>query len=234
MLMIRVVFLVALVVVTFCNAPAAPAQTHVGGKDAHEHVLFQCLDDGLKSSEISYLLLAKRGIRQFPKGAVFWHLNVFPSMAAAKAARGKTGMVVEAEGRFWLFSFGPKDAVPKQGELVASVGPLEMTSGTLPVAKSYEVVAYLSMMPAGTHTRVHTHSGPEAWYVLDGEQCLETPEGRIKAGAAVGAMVRPTIPMQLTNNGSSTRRALSVVIHDAAQPWAAFTKEWKPTGACDR
>lgn len=234
MLMIRVVSLVALVAVALCNAPAAPVQTQAGGNDAHDHRHFQCLDDGLKSSEVGYLLLAKKEITRFPEGAVFWHLNKFPSRAAAEAARSKKGMVVEAEGRFWLFSFGPKGTAPKRGELVASVGPLQMTSDTLPVAKSYEVVAYLAVMPAGTHTRVHTHPGPEAWYVLDGEQCLETPEGTIKARAAVGAMVRPTIPMQLTNNGSSTRRALSIVIHDAAQPWMAFTKEWKPTGACDR
>jgi hypothetical protein len=40
--------------------------------------------------------------------------------------------------------------------------------------------------------------------------------------------------MRLTNNGSSTRRALFIVIHDAAQPWSNFTEDWKPTGACDR
>jgi quercetin dioxygenase-like cupin family protein len=234
MLMIRVVSLVALVAVALCNAPAAPAQTQARSKDAHDHWLSQCLDDGPKSSESGYFLLAKKEITRFPEGVLFWHLNKFPSRAAADAARSKTGMVVEADGSFWLFSFGPKDAAPKQGEFVASVGPLQMTSDAPSVAKSYEVVAYLNVMPAGTHTRVHTHSGPEAWYVLEGEQCLETPAGTIKAGAGVGAMVRPMMPMQLKNTGTSTRRALSVVIHDAARPWVAFTNEWKPTGMCDR
>jgi quercetin dioxygenase-like cupin family protein len=232
--MIRGMSIVVGIVIALCTAPAAVAQSQAGGGGTHDHRRFQCLDEGLKSSEVGCLLLAKREIARFPQGAVFWHLNKFPSRAAAEAAKGQTDMVVEAEGVFWVFSFGPKDAAPRQGQLVASVGPLQMSSEKLPAAKSYEVVAYLAVMPAGTHTRVHTHPGPEAWYVLDGEQCLETPEGTIKARAGEGAMVRPTIPMRLTNNGSSTRRALFIVIHNANQPWMSFTDEWKPTGACDR
>lgn len=211
-------------------ATVARAQTAPQG---HDHRLFPCMDDGLKSSEFGCLLLAKLQVSRFPGGQLFWHLNKFPTRGAAEAAKGQAGLVVEAEGHFWLYSFGPKNAAPKQGEFVTSVGPLQLTSDTLPPAKSYEVVAYLAVMPAGAHTRVHTHPGPEAWYVLAGEQCLETPEGTIKARAGEGAMVRPSIPMRLTNNGRITRRALFVVVHDAAQPWSMITEDWKPTGACD-
>jgi quercetin dioxygenase-like cupin family protein len=234
MLNLKGVSLVAAAAIALCASPAVFAQAQTGGQVPHDHRRFQCLEDGLKSSEVGCLLLAKKEVTRFARGPVFWHLNKFPSRAAAEAVKGQMGMVVEAEGRFWLFSFGPKHAAPKQGELVASVGPLQMTSDMLPAAKSYEVVAYLAVMPARTHTRVHTHPGPEAWYVLEGEQCLETPEGTIKARAGEGAMVRPTIPMRLTNNGSSTRRALFIVIHDADQPWMVFTDDWKPTGACDQ
>jgi quercetin dioxygenase-like cupin family protein len=31
-------------------------------------------------------------------------------------------------------------------------------------------------IPSGMTSRVHFHSGVEAFYVVDGEQCLETPE----------------------------------------------------------
>ncbi len=234
MLNVKSLFVAIVAVTALHVSPAALAQTPAGAQSTHDHKRFQCLDEGLKSSEVGCLLLARKKITQFQEGDIFWHLNKFSSRRAAEVARGPFGMVVEAEGNFWLFNFGPKDAVPKQGQIVASVGPLQMTSDTLPRAKSYEVVAYLAVMPAGTQTRVHTHAGPEAWYVLEGEQCLETPEGTIKARAGEGAMVRPTIPMRLTNNGSTTRRALFIVIHDAAQPWMAFTDEWKPTGACNR
>ncbi|MBA3515922.1 MAG: hypothetical protein H0T77_16290 [Pyrinomonadaceae bacterium] len=73
-------------------------------------------------------------------------------------------MVVEAKGQIWLFSFGTKSAKPKKGKHVASVGPLQLTSDKLPPAKSYEIVAYLAVMPPNEYTRVHTHLGPEAWY----------------------------------------------------------------------
>jgi quercetin dioxygenase-like cupin family protein len=142
-------------------------------------------------------------------------------------------MVVESEGKFWLFSFGSKKSAPKQGESVASIGPLRLTLNKLAAAKSYEVVSYLAVMPPKTYTRVHTHPGPEAWYVLAGQQCLEVPGGVIRARRGEGAMAPPETPMRLTNNGSSVRRALFIVIHDAAQPWSIPTAEWKPSGACD-
>jgi len=215
-------------------AAATVARAQTGPQGAHDHRLFPCVDDGLNSSEFGCLLLAKLRVPRFPGGQLFWHLNKFPTREAAETAKGQVGLVVEAEGHFWLYSFGPKNAAPKQGEFVTSVGPLKLTSDRLPPAKSYEVVAYLAVMPAGAHTRVHTHPGPEAWYVLAGEQCLETPEGTIKARAGEGAVVRPSIPMRLTNSGTTTRRALFIVVHDAAHPWSVLTEDWKPTGACDR
>lgn len=233
LLLVKRSYLIAALIIAL-QVLTATAQAQVNGPGNHDHRQFQCLEDGLKSKQFGCLLLAKMKVERFPAGELFWHLNKFPTKAAAEAAKSQTGMVIESEGLFWLFSFGPKNVAPRQGELAVSVGPLQLTSDKLPAAKSYEVVAYLAVMPAGTHTRVHTHPGPEAWYMLSGEQCLETPEGTIKARTGEGTMVRPTIPMRLTNNGSSTRRALFIVIHDAAQPWSVLTEDWKPTGACDR
>jgi quercetin dioxygenase-like cupin family protein len=219
---------------TLLVTAATVAQAQAAGKDTHDHRLFACLEDGLKSNDVGCQLLARRQVSRFPAGPLFWHLNKFPTREAAAAAQDQNGMVVEAEGQFWLFSFGPKSAAPKQGEPVASVGPLQLTSEKLPAVKAYQIVAYLAVMPPKAYTRVHTHPGPEAWYVLAGEQCLEVPGGVIKARAGQGAVAPPTTPMRLTNNGSSTRRALFIVIHDAAQPWSLPTEEWKPTGACDQ
>ena len=207
------------------------AQAQVN-RDTHAHTPFQCLEDGLKSNKFGCLLLAKKELAQFPEGALFWHLNKFATREAAEAAKGKTGMVVEADDQIWLFSFGPKDAKPKKGKPVASIGPLQLTSDKLPPAKSYEIVAYRAVMPAGTDTRVHTHPGPEAWYILAGEQCLETPAGVMKGRAGEGMYAPPTTTMRLSNNGASTRIALFIVIHDAAQPWSIPTDDWTPTGAC--
>lgn len=213
---------------------ATVAQAQVNGTDTHDHRRFQCLEDGLKSNKFGCLLLAEKELARFPQGTLFWHLSKFPTRRAAEAAKGQTGMVVEAEGQVWLFSFGPKGAKPKRGKLVSSIGPLQLTSDKLPPAKSYEIVAYRAVMPAGTYTRVHTHPGPEAWYILAGEQCLETPAGVMKGRAGEGMFAPPATPMRLSNNGSSTRSALFIVIHDASQPWSIPTNDWEPTGACDR
>ncbi|HEY8561654.1 MAG TPA: cupin domain-containing protein [Pyrinomonadaceae bacterium] len=213
---------------------ATVAQAQVSGTDTHDHKSFQCLEDGLKSNEFGCLLLAKLQLERFPEGQLFWHLSKSPTRGAAEAAKGRTGMVVDADGQVWLFIFGPNSAKPKKGEFVATVGPLQLTAGKLPPAKSYEVVANRAVMPAGTYTRVHTHPGPEAWFILDGEQCLETPAGLMKGRQGESMFAPPATPMRLSNNGSSTRRALFIVIHDAAQPWSIPTNEWKPTGACDR
>jgi quercetin dioxygenase-like cupin family protein len=219
----------ALLIAVHVTATIAQAQVN---SDTHAHMPFQCLEDGLKSNKFGCLLLAKKELAQFPEGALFWHLNRFVTREAAEAAKGPTGMVVEADGQIWLFSFGPKEGKPKKGELVASIGPLQLTSDKLPAARSYQIVAYRAVMPAGTDTRVHTHPGPEAWYILAGEQCLETPAGVTKGRAGEGMYAPPTTTMRLSNNGLSTRIALFIVIHDAAQPWSIPTDDWTPTGAC--
>ncbi|MDQ3817608.1 MAG: cupin domain-containing protein [Acidobacteriota bacterium] len=213
-------------------ASTAVAQKQAASNNTHDHTLFPCMENGLKSNSVGCQLLAKMQVSRFPEGPLFWHLNKFPTRAAAEAARGQAGMVVESDGWFWLFSFGPEGSAPRRGELVASIGTLKLTSDKLPPAKSYEVVAYLAVMPPGTYSKTHTHPGPEAWYVLSGEQCLETPAGIMKARAGASMFAPPATPMSLTNSGKSIRRALFIVIHDANQPWSIPTEVWKPTGAC--
>jgi quercetin dioxygenase-like cupin family protein len=214
------------------GATITPAQST--GDDTHDHRLFPCMEDGLKSNDTGCQLLAKMKVSQFPDAPLFWCLSKFPTRNAAEAARVENSFAAEAEGHYWLFSFGAKNAAPKSGELVASIGPLQLTSITLPKASLYEIVAYLAVMPPGTYTKVHIHPGPEAWYVLSGEQCLETPAGVMRAAMGESMFAPPMTPMRLTNSGPSVRHALFVVIHDSNQPWTIPTNDWKPSGACDR
>jgi quercetin dioxygenase-like cupin family protein len=79
---------------------------------------------------------------------------------------------------------------------------------------------------------IHTHSGPEIWYLLTGEQCLETPGGVTRARAGEGMFVQAETPMQLRIVGPSKRDALFVIIHDAARP-ATTVSAWHPKGSCD-
>ncbi len=77
----------------------------------------------------------------------------------------------------------------------------------------------------------HRHSGPEAWYTLAGETCLETPEGKM-VGRAGGAhvIVPGGPPMHLTATGTETRRALVLILHDSSQPPSTPARDWTPKG----
>jgi hypothetical protein len=44
--------------------------------------------------------------------------------------------------------------------------------------------------------------------------------------------VRAGPSMLLTSIGIETRRAVLLVLHDAAQPWMTITSDWTPTAQC--
>ena len=68
---------------------------------------------------------------------------------------------MRAQGRVWLVSLRPKGTHSQNGTLAGEVGPLPVLH-----ASSYELlVANVASQP-GTHSAVHTHPGPEAWYLL--------------------------------------------------------------------
>jgi hypothetical protein len=108
----------------------------------------------------------------FSEASVYWHLSAFPDRKSAEALKSAGGLVVEEDDRAWLSEFGPRNTSSQAGEAIAVVGPLQ-----LPAAKSYTAVLSYAVMRPGDSSRVHTHPGPEGWYVLAGEQCLETPAG---------------------------------------------------------
>jgi quercetin dioxygenase-like cupin family protein len=114
-------------------------------------------------------------------------------------------------------------------ERVARVGPLPLTPGRAYVAYYIEGV-----VPPGARTPAHRHAGPEAWYVLQGTNCLETPDGVRTAGAGETLVVPEGSPMVLTCVGTTVRRSLAVVVHDAAQHWTILAPDWTPMGACPR
>jgi quercetin dioxygenase-like cupin family protein len=179
-----------------------------------------------KPAAIGCRILAQRTVQELPRGPLFWYLVTFPTRAAAVAAAGPTSVVAAAEGRNWVFTIAPDDGGPWRGELVAQVGPLE-----LPLMKAYTIEVAVAVMPPGSRSRVHTHAGPEAWYILAGEQCLETPSGARRAGAGQGMTQAGYTPMQLVATGNVVRHALVVVVHDAEQGWGS-PSDWKPSGRC--
>jgi quercetin dioxygenase-like cupin family protein len=166
-----------------------------------------------------------RGLK-FDSREVFWHLRSYSTVAAANAARSANGIVVEEDGRVWLSEFAARDKPPQGGESTAVIGPMK-----LPVAKSYTAVLSYAVMRPGDSSRVHTHAGPEAWYVIEGEQCLETPSGKITARAGESSAVEGDLPMKLNVTGTAIRHAFALVIHDSSRP-RGTPSEWRPPGSC--
>ncbi len=181
---------------------------------------------GEKRPEFGCFIVAASKNLHFDQPTVFWHLRTFPARVAADAARSATGIVAEEDGRVWLSEFGPRELVLHGGEPVAIIGPLELSA-----AKTHTAELAFAVLRPGDRSRVHIHPGPEAWYVLAGEQCLETPAGARKAKAGESMFAPPNVSMELRITGTAIRKSLTLIIHDSAQAWG-LPSDWKPTGAC--
>lgn len=229
-MMIRTPFVFNLVVLALSlTGTTRDLQAQVPGTTGHEHLTeVACVDvpPGEDRPEFGCFNIATVKDLHFTEEAVYWHLYTFASRKAAEAAMSATGVVAEADGRVWLSEFGARDVAPNGGDAVAVVGPLQ-----LPVAKKFSAVLSYAVMRPGDSSRVHTHPGPEAWYVLAGDQCLETPAGATRAGAGQTMTVPPNVPMELNVTGTTLRRALALVIHDSTQE-RGVPSDWKPSGIC--
>jgi quercetin dioxygenase-like cupin family protein len=78
------------------------------------------------------------------------------------------------------------------GQRVARVGPLPLA-----VSSSYTALYMEATFIPGMHSTAHRHPGPEAWYVLTGEQCLETPGHRVIVRSGESGIVPEGPPMML-------------------------------------
>jgi quercetin dioxygenase-like cupin family protein len=172
--------------------------------------------------------IATEVLGELPQTPLYWHLDAYPTRAAAEAAKGTRGTMVESFGRVWLFTIAEADWRPIGGERVASIGPLPLDAG------GGFTASYLEAATApGFQTDVHQHAGPEALYTLSGEVCLETPQGKL-VGRAGGEplLLAGGQPMRLTSVGTETRRSLVLVLHDSARPWKVPASGWTPKGLC--
>lgn len=211
--------------------PAGDLRAQVPATPGHNHLTeVACVDvpSGEQRPEFGCFNIGAATGLHFKQISVYWHLRAYRNRKAAEAARSATGIVVEEDGRVWLSEFGARTPAPHGGKAIAVVGPLQ-----LPAARSYMAVLSYAVMRPGDNSRVHIHPGPEGWYVLAGEQCLDTPAGAHRARAGATMTVQPNIPMELNVTGTKLRRAFALVIHDSAQARGS-PSDWKPSGACSR
>jgi quercetin dioxygenase-like cupin family protein len=179
--------------------------------------------------ELGCFVLATTPVGKLRGISQYWYLDAFTSTKAAQRAQGSRATVVAAAGKTWLFTIAPGGWQASGGERIAEIGPLKVGK-----TEDYTAVYMEAVFEPGMKSGVHRHAGPEAWYVLEGEQCLETPGGTLVARAGQGAIVPAGPPMQLTGTGTGKRHALVLILHDSSQPFTIPVSDWTPTGACTK
>ncbi|HVX39762.1 MAG TPA: hypothetical protein VHB25_09330 [Gemmatimonadaceae bacterium] len=211
----------AVAVALTCSILSSAASAQSGGFGV-------CKPVAQRTQEIGCWIIAEHAVGRIEAPNVYWHLDAYPSMAAAERARGPRGTVLRALGRSWLMTIERQDWRPKrEGEHVADIGPLVVKPG-----RSYAALFMEAVTTPGMTSAVHRHSGPEAWYTTAGETCLETPSGTIIGRAGAPAIVPEGPPMYLTAIGSETRRAITLILHDAKRAPTTEEHDWKPKGLC--
>jgi quercetin dioxygenase-like cupin family protein len=195
---------------------------------SHEASAQICRPVSERTGELGCWITANTELGQLPPQPIFWHLDTYPTRAAAAAAQGPRGTVVESLGKVWLLTIDVAEWRPSGGNRVAEIGPLPVSAAT-----NYSAQYMEAIFTPGMTAPAHRHSGPEAWYTVAGETCLETPAGKIVGRAGGSQVIVPGgPPMHLTATGMETRRALVLILHDATQPPTTPAPDWTPKGLC--
>jgi len=174
----------------------------------------KCAEDSPeRRGEEGCTILASRLLSGTLTKPAYWHIDRFDSLKDAKKAAGPNGVAAEAHGGVWLMTVEGKTRDHHGGSHVALIGPL-----ILPAAESYSMRVASSLLRQGASTPVHAHPGPEVWYIVVGEQCLETEKSahRLKAGKYF------VLPADQIHRGrvqsAAMRGALALVLHDSKRP----------------
>lgn len=180
-----------------------------------------------RTQDVGCWILSNDPVGDLAGAQTFWHLDAFVTRDAAEAAKTKRSTIVQALGKTWLLTIEDATWRASGGEHVTTIGPLPITPGV------YAAQYMEAVFNPGMTAPAHTHSGPEAWYTVAGETCLETPDGK-----QVGRVGGPPVivpggpPMHLTATGTEVRRALVLILHDADKAATTLHHDWTPKGLC--
>jgi len=188
-----------------------------------------CKPVNQRTQEVGCWILADQPVGQLKKSQMFWHLDIYPSLAAAQADRSPRGTVMESLGKAWLSTIEDAEWRSSRGSRVALIGPLPVVQG-----EEYSAQYMEAIFTPGMKSNTHTHSGPEAWYTIAGETCLESSDGRVQVGRAGGptVIVPGGLFMHLTATGKDQRRALVLILHESSKPPTTLVHDWSPKGLC--
>jgi quercetin dioxygenase-like cupin family protein len=158
---------------------------------------------------------------------VYWHIDRFESLEAALEVAGPNSVATEAHGSFWLLTVETRAENHRAGHHVAQLGPLDLAP-----AGGHKMRVLSSLLAPGSTTPIHTHSGPEVFHIVDGEQCIEMSE----AGRHLIAGQSYVVPGSSVHRGrvigAKARRALALILYDAAYPASHDLDPATPVVSC--
>lgn len=158
---------------------------------------------------------------------LYWHIERFDTGDQARAALTATSIAFDAHGASWLLSIDSTVRDHHGGERVA-----EVLLPPLPAAESYSMLVISAYVASGLTSRIHAHSGVEGFYVVDGEQCLETEARADTMRKGSGFAVPDGVTMRLVAIGPTPRRALAVIVYDASKPPTTRMENGPPLVSC--
>ncbi|HUB53442.1 MAG TPA: hypothetical protein VL986_14905 [Terracidiphilus sp.] len=188
-----------------------------------------CKPVSTRSQQIGCWILADNPVGQFTKPQVYWHLDQYPTILAAQADKGPRGTVVESFGKVWLMTIEDESWRSAHGTRIAEIGPLPVVAG-----EKYSAQFMEADFTPGMTAPTHIHSGPEAWYAVGGQTCLETSDGRKQISVVGGApvIVPMGLAMHLTAIGTEERQSIVIILHQTSQPATTVVHDWTPKGLC--
>ncbi|WP_379655175.1 hypothetical protein [Pseudoxanthomonas sp. UC19_8] len=210
-------------------AVSMPAPAAAPTPMAHPMTPQGCRPVAERTGEVGCWIIGEQPVAPLPQPP-YWQIDRFPDRASAEAARSPNGLVLESLGEVWLMTIAGKDWTPPAGATHrASIGPLPVDPRHAYAAQYMEAV-----FTPGMVSRTHVHSGPEAWFTLSGETCLETPQGIVlDRPGDTGRIIPGGPPMALMATGDRLRRGLVLILHDATQPATTVVQDWTPKGLCE-
>jgi quercetin dioxygenase-like cupin family protein len=217
-----------------CGTLIAPraAFAQMNPSDVHEHGAVACIESptpGKRPPNTECAILLQKKFPSLPPGPLVWRFENFPTTKAAQDAATPASVVVEAAGKVWLLTLAAKGDRSKGGTLVTETELLP----PIPPGPSYEIVVAEADLGPEANVMTHKHSGPETWYLLSGEQCLELPGRAVRARAGETMSAPAETPMKLNIVGPGKRDALFLIVHDSSKPFNTFL-DWSARGLCQK
>jgi quercetin dioxygenase-like cupin family protein len=217
-----------------CFAAIAPssaiAQMNPG--DPHVPGAVACNDSptpGKRPPNTDCAVLLHKTFDILPPGPLVWRFENFTTTDAAQRAATPASVVLEAAGKVWLLTLAAKGDRSTGASFVAETELLP----PIPRGPSYEIVVSQANLGPDANVMTHKHSGPETWFLLTGEQCLELPDRTVRARAGQTMSAPAETPMKLNIIGPAKRDALFLVVHDSSKSWNTFV-DWQPKGLCQK